>query len=162
MSDVPSTTMAKMEALAKAQRRQRGRTAQKVGAGAQAVVHQRLVAAGYLHVCPIETGWSVRRAFNARTGTSKIVGATPVRKVAGDFRAVQSGTGRSVLCETKWRPDVLEWSDLETHQVANLNEHLAAGGISLLAWVSRAGATLYTWPVPGFGPGTSLKQAVRA
>ena len=88
--------------------------------------------------------------------TRAIVGAHPIAAVAGDIRAVVPG-GRSVLVEVKARPGRLCWSDLEPHQVANLDEHQRAGGLSLLAYVYPGGCAVMVWrPIGLEGPRCSL------
>lgn len=76
--------------------------------------------------------------------------------VAGDHRGV-IGDGRSVLAETKTVLDRnLRWSDFRDHQPGALSEHAALGGLSLVVWVHASGVYVMTWPIPGFGPGTSI------
>jgi len=78
-------------------------------------------------------------------------------KVAGDHRGILPG-GRSVLAEVKTileRP--LRYSDLREEQPAALQEHADNGGLTLLIWVHVTGVYIMQWPVPGFGPGKSIK-----
>lgn len=148
--------------------KQQGRRARRTGASAEAVVRLRLLALGLRCVERIETGFRVKRAGK------KIVGASPLAKVSGDFRAVVPG-GTSVLVEVKSRPDaivngerkpaVLCWSDLDDHQRAALDAHNHAGGISLLAWVSSHGIAIMQWPLPPsdfrFGQSLAWQSAAR-
>lgn len=133
--------------------RLQGRRAQKSGANAEALVRQRLLALGLCCVERIETGFKLTRI------NGKIVGAYPAAKVSGDFRAVVKGTGVSVLVEVKSRPNILRWSDMEAHQIKALDDHNVAGGVSLLAWVSRYGLSVMRWPIPTihFKPRLSLQ-----
>ncbi len=66
--------------------------------------------------------------------------------------------GLAMLCEVKRRPQRLCFSDLETHQVAALDNHAAAGGISLLAWVHQIGVEIVRWPIVAFRKGDSLTR----
>jgi len=134
--------------IAKILRRQKARRSQRVGADAQGVVAQRLIAMGFKQVCPIEVGWVKVRGRWIRG-----------KKVAGDFRAVGPG-GRSVLVEAKYRSEsVLTWSMVKPHQRRALDVHHAAGGMSLLAWACPQGVQILLWPVEGFGPRKSLSGA---
>lgn len=133
--------------------RARGKRNRAQGANAEMLVRAELVRLGYRLVERVHTPWRI-----ARDGKGKIVGATPVERVSGDFRAV-SGDGRSVLVEAKSSPGRLRWSQLEAHQVRALNEHHEAGGISLLAWVDTETweVKVWQWPIPGFGPRRSIR-----
>lgn len=84
-------------------------------------------------------------------------------KVSGDVRAVLPPHGTSVLIEVKKRDQTLAWSDLEhsdgTHQSDELDKHLAAGGITEVAWVDRGVLHSIQWArfrEIGFGPGRSV------
>lgn len=109
--------------------RLKGRKNKILGDHAEKVVAYHLHRIGLLAVVRLETGWRVQRAGG------KIVGATPLAKVSGDFRAVVSG-GRSVLVEVKRRASVLRVSDFQPHSRAALAAHAEAGGLSLVAWVN--------------------------
>lgn len=131
--------------------RQRGARNRAVGQAAEWAVRHALAKAGYRCIERIETGWRVQRCPR----THRIVGASPLAKVSGDFRAIEPG-GRSVLVEVK-RRERITWSDLDDHQVQALNNHAEAGALALLAWVRPDGqVSLHHWPVPGFGPGKAL------
>ena len=92
-------------------------------------------------------------------GRTRPLDGGPVEETGGDFRAVEPGTGRSVLVAVKCRSGRLRWSDLRPHQRQALDEHHRLGGISILAWVTeRHGIWLLRWPVEGFGPGRSLQE----
>ncbi len=134
----------------------------QVASKAEEVVALRLRSIGFVCVAKIETGWHIIRkpVKDARGGmVSRIVGASPIRNVAGDLRAMVPGSGRSVLCEVKKRAESLSWSHFEDHQRYRLTEHANAGGISLIAWVSPWGAAVMRWPVSGFGHGEPLHWA---
>ncbi len=137
---------------------QRGARNRALGDAAEWQVRRHLALAGYRCIERIETGWRVHR--DHRTG--RIVGATPLAKVSGDFRAV-APDGRAVLVEVKQRERLI-WSDLEDHQVKALNEHAKAGAIALLAWVrpEGGGLTVHPWPIPGFGPRKALAEVAHA
>lgn len=130
-----------------------GKKARKVGHDAEAIVAARLRSIGLLCVERIETGFRVKR-FGKR-----IVGASPMAKVSGDFHAIAPG-GSMVIVECKWRPEILQFSALDAHQVAALDRYTAAGALALLAWVHRGGVAVMRWPVPGFVPGSSLAPHV--
>lgn len=94
----------------------------------------------------IETGWRVKRV------NGRIVGASPMRAVAGDIAAVIPPAGRSVLVECKRRDGRLVWSDLEDHQHRALAAHAGNGGVSMLGWISGRGAYLLDYAeLIGFG-----------
>jgi hypothetical protein len=124
-----------------------GRKAKCMGKGAEAVVAGRLRALGLLCVERIETGFRLRRAPGRPGQPSRIVGAAPMGRVMGDFKAVVPG-GRAVLVEVKWRPERLGWADLGDHQRAALDAYHAAGALALLAWVHEAGLAVMRWPLP--------------
>jgi hypothetical protein len=50
-----------------------------------------------------------------------------------------------VLVECKYRDRNLRRSDFQDHQIMSLQEHHAAGGISLVAHVTRDGCRLIGW-----------------
>lgn len=128
-----------------------GRQSQKVGKNAEEAVRLALQTAGYRMIERVATPWTV----TFQGGRPKA--AFPTSKVSGDFRAIEPGTGRSVLVEVKCRSGRLRWSDLRPHQRQTLDEHHRLGGISILAWVTEDEVRLLRWPVEGFGPGRSLK-----
>ncbi len=134
-----------------------GRKARKVGQGAESIVACRLRALGLLCVERIETGFRVKRCGN------HIVGASPMAKVSGDFHAIAPG-GAMVIVECKWRPEVLQWSALDAHQVDALNRYAGSGALALLAWVHETGMAVMRWPLPydAFRPGHSLTPHVAA
>jgi hypothetical protein len=109
--------------------RLRGRKNKIIGDHAEKVVAYHLHRIGLLAIVRLETGWRVQRAGG------KIIGATPLAKVSGDFRAVVPG-GRSVLVEVKRRAGVLRVSDFQPHSREALAAHAEAGGLSLVAWVN--------------------------
>ena len=77
-------------------------------------------------------------------------------KVSGDWRGLLSG-GRGVHCEVKVRnKERLNYSDLEYHQSAWLDEYAALGGVAVLIWVCLNSQFILKWPIPEFEPGTSL------
>ena len=111
----------------------------------------------------VHTPWGVIR------NGKRIVSAFPKEKVSGDFRAVTSGRlpdltiiagGESVLVEVKSRPNRLQWSALEKHQVEALNEHAQYSDHTWLFFHDSETDTItkYRWPIHGYGPGKSLKQ----
>ncbi len=117
----------------------RGRTNKIRGDHAQAQVLYRLRQMGFKCIVQLETGWRVKRA------KGKIIGASPMAKVSGDFRAVCQG-GRSVLIEVKLRArDTLRRSDFQLHNRIALDEHREAGGLSLVAWVTQHGVAIFAW-----------------
>ncbi len=135
----------------KALRRQRARASERNGRDAQEIVRLRLIGMGMKLVETVATP-SVNRRI-----AGKVVGRKFIKKVSGDIRAVIDGPGTSVLCEVKFRPDRLRFSDLYEHQANALDQHHAAGGISLLAWASRHGVVIMRWPWPTFRAGDSLR-----
>lgn len=82
-------------------------------------------------------------------------------KVSGDRRAIEPGTGRSVLIEVKTCADKLQFSKLRDGQPEALTKHAELGGLSLLVWVEESEHAVYVmeWPIDGFRSGTSLKPA---
>ncbi len=129
----------------------------QIGAKAETLVAMRLQSLGFACICKIETGWNVVRKVDERTRQSRIVGAHPIRNVAGDLRAIVPVSGRSVLCEVKKRADdALSISCLELHQQTHLRNHHMAGGISLLAWVSKEGIAVMRWPIIGWVSGSPI------
>ncbi len=120
------------------------RRSQRMGAQAQRIVVRLLRVRGYKCVTEIATKM---RKFGTRWVFAE--------KAAGDIRAVGPG-GISVLAECKMRSyEHVVWSDLEAHQIASLNEHLAAGGQSLLVLVGNGTAQVLSWSAliaDGFGP----------
>ncbi len=67
------------------------------------------------------------------------------RKVSGDFRAIEPGSGRSVLVECKHHEERLSWSAFRPHQILALDEHMVAGGITEVAWIDRGSLRFIPW-----------------
>jgi hypothetical protein len=121
------------------------------GAWNEAAAQQALERLGFEMIERVETGFGVVRQGK------RIVSAYPLKKVAGDFRAVAPG-GRSVLVEVKSRGrDTLRWSDFEPHQREALDRHRELGGLSLVVWLPGSGDLIVLrWPIPGLGDRRSL------
>ncbi len=133
-----------MKAPPKLANRLRGRVNKIRGDQAELLVAYHLHRLGLLAISRHETGWRVKRAGG------KIIGATPMGKVPGDFRAVVPG-GRSVLVEVK-RCASLTLSAFQPHSRKALEAHATAGGLSLVAWVKPGqGVAFMVWGsiVPG-------------
>ena len=123
----------------------------KVGDFTESLVQAALNRLGFVLVEKVNTPWCPVRQGG------RIVSAFVKDKVSGDFRAVEPGTGRSVLVESKASDtDTLPWSRFEPHQVIALNQHHMANGLSMIAWVRQGVVHLIEWPVPGFQHGKSL------
>jgi hypothetical protein len=67
-----------------------------------------------------------------------------LKTCSGDFRAIEQG-GRSVLVECKACKGNLTRSRFRPHQIATLQAHHEAGGISIVAHVTAAGCRLIPW-----------------
>ncbi len=125
----------------------KARFSQRRGVATQKVAAMRLTFYGFRMVQQIATPTAMiggKRRFSG--------------KAEGDIRAIGPG-GLSVLCEAKWRPERLVFSDLEDHQWQNLDQHHALGGISLLAWQCRAGLFIVPWDIlraQGFAAGEGI------
>lgn len=119
----------------------RAKKSQRVGSDAQAIIVHRLRAFGMRLVEQVATPSMLLR----RGG--KIVGQAFTQKVSGDIRAVMPPNGVSVLCEVKFRPDLLALSDFKEHQRRALCEHWMAGGLSLVAWMNTHGLAIMEYHV---------------
>ena len=130
------------------------RSEDRIGKYGQRVVASILSSLGVLMVEPI--GTPIKAIPHPRLrGYYRVIWE---ETVSGDHRGILPG-GRSVLAETKTILDRnLQWSDLRPHQPIGLTQHADAGGLSLLVWVHSSGVYVMKWPVPGFGPGTSINQ----
>ncbi len=120
---------------------------QRIGAQVERIAALRLIYLGFKMVCRISTPTAIIRGKRIFCG-----------KAEGDLRAVGPG-GTSVLVECKSRPERLTFSDLEKHQSARLDEHLALGGISLVAWHNSDGIYVLPWDImraQGFGKGHGI------
>ena len=153
MSGIPKIIQQKLDADAskRGANAERGRKNDARGKVVQDVFLFRLRALGLVMVERIETGWMPQRV------KGRIIGAKPMAKVAGDFRAIVPG-GLSVLVEVKYRPGSLLYSALADHQLCALNEHARYGGLSLLGWAWHGGNAVMRWPVPGFVPRSSISR----
>lgn len=132
--------------------RDRGRQNQRDGEAGQIIAQYTLQQMGLGRVQAIYTPWKV--LWKTVRGRRVVDKAFPLRKVDGDFIAVVPGTGQSVLVEVKRRGtrDTLRWSDLEAHQREALDDHIANGGLSLVAWVlDNNECIILPWPIPGLG-----------
>ena len=129
---------------------------QRNGALAEELVQRDLIRRGFRLVEKVEVPFRV----NKRTGS-----ISARRKVSGDFRAVEPGTGRSLLVEVKHHAERLPYAAFRPHQLVALEEHASAGGISEVAWVD---GVFVAFPILrmiawadlkriGFGPGSSLE-----
>lgn len=148
-------------------RQQRGANSQRTGASGEDAAAIALGTIPTLReVTRIHTGWKVlrfRRRARGGSNSSQLAEIIPYSKVAGDFRAVVHGSGRSVLVEVKTREDRnLRWSDFEPHQLQRLQAHTDAGAIALVVWVHCSGVYVLRWPVPGFKPRKSLAPGMAA
>lgn len=108
----------------------RARASQKTGKIAEQLCEIALKRAGYRLVEKVE-------APRTKTGIY-------LRTCSGDFRAVENG-GRSVLVECKFRDRNLRKSDFRPHQIESLQDHHNAGGLSIVAHVTREGCRLIHW-----------------
>jgi len=112
----------------RAMRRLAGKRSKALGRMGEQLVEHWLNQRFFL-VEKIETGWRVQRMGG------KIVGATPLARVSGDFRAVDA-RGKAVLVECKVRDDALPWSALDQHQHTALKAFSERGAHALIAWVN--------------------------
>lgn len=128
----------------KAAARQQGHENQKQGERVEVWVKHALEDLGFKQVSRIQTGWKVLWR------NKKPINAWPIAKVAADFTAVLPG-GQAVICEVKSRPDTLQWSALDNHQVENLNTYSSLGALSLLAWHNSNDDEIYVMKWPIFG-----------
>lgn len=122
---------------------------QRNGANAEALVERELIARGFRLVEKVEVPFraSADGKLSAR------------RKVSGDFRGVQPGSGKSLLVEVKRHDERLAWGAFRPHQITALDDHRAAKGITEVAWVDRGIVHFIDWETLrnlGFGPGKSI------
>lgn len=141
--------------------RLRGKKNRARGKVGENIFMYRLLALGVHMPEEVHTPWRISRkpgmgqdAFG-RPCKSRIVGATPMKKVSGDIRGVLMG-GRSVLAECKSYDDKLLFSCLDENQHASLSNHHKYGGLSLLCWKWQNGHSVMIWPIEGFLPRTSI------
>lgn len=121
------------------------------GEQAEARVEKALIDRGFKLVEKVEVPFGV-------TAEGRLFAK---RRVSGDYRAVEPGTGRSVLIESKAKSTKrqLKWSDFRKHQPEKLDEHLAAGGITEVAWTDQGRLRFIPWSLfqkIGFGPDRSV------
>lgn len=120
-----------------------GRRSQKVGKEGEDLAKLELRRRGYLRIFKLN---------EARTAKGK-----RVRKVPGDYSAIESKTLRSVLVEVKaTESDRIIFSRLEDHQVRELNEHTEIGAPGLLVLVFKDSVHVLSWPIEGFEHGASI------
>lgn len=124
----------------------------KSGEFGEQLVEAALVRRGFEMVEKVNTPWvPVRRG-------GRIVSAFVTKKVSGDFRAIETPSGRSVLVEVKTKDSkTLPFSAFEPHQIYALDKNHRCGGISLIAWVREGQIIIIPWPRPGFYAGQSIK-----
>lgn len=142
-----------------------GKQSRTSGVVGETLTRAAMVRMGFTMIERVHTPWKIiRKTDPSAKGGSRIIGAAPEEKVSGDFRAIwpvtweNSLVGVSVLVESKLRDDRIQWSDVEEHQRDALQRHHDAGGLSYLSVVlGGRGATLMRWPIPGFGPGSSIR-----
>jgi hypothetical protein len=131
----------------------RGRANREQGERGEEIARMQLALLGVRRLERIEVGWKVLRGEDGR-----IVDAFPMEKVSGDFKGIlPGGTAVHVEVKSRGRRDKLRYSDLKTHQVTALDEHVSFDGLGLVCWVTVAGECLVMrWPIPGFQVRTSL------
>lgn len=109
---------------------------QQNGDLSEKMVELALSRRGFLLVEKVEVPFRIDR----RTGQQ-----FAKRKVSGDFRGVQPGSGRSLLVEAKHHDERLSWSAFRPHQITALDVHMAAGGITEVAWIDRGSLRFIPW-----------------
>lgn len=120
-----------------------GRRSQKVGKQGEDLAALKLRSMGYLRIFKLN---EARTAKGIR-----------VRRVPGDYSAIEAGTLRSVLVEVKaTESDRIEFGRLQDHQVRELNEHTEIGAPGLLVLVFKDSVHVLSWPIEGFERGTSI------
>lgn len=123
---------------------------QRNGAKAEELVEAQLKARGFVLVEKVEVPFRINKATGQMSAR---------KKVSGDFRAVERGTGRSVLIEVKHHEERLAYGAFRPHQLEALDEHHHAGGISEVAWVDRGLVHFIDWETLrnlGFEKGRSI------
>lgn len=124
------------------------------GKQAEEIAMNALRKIGFKCVEKIETGFTVIRSGK------KITGAFPVRKVAGDIRAIGHG-GQAIYCECKFRENKLKWSDMEAHQMEAMEDITRAGGAAFLVWVACLNPErvyLLQWPFNVLRKGRAITE----
>lgn len=105
----------------------------KIGKEAELATHIVLLS-HYAMVQPIHTGWGIQRDKKGN-----VVTAWPLEKVAGDFTAIESDTGKFVLVEVKTHKSSdepkLKWGDFRSHQRDALTAVLETDAIPIACWV---------------------------
>ena len=123
---------------------QRARSSKRKGDQSEGVIMDLMHCLRFTCIRKIETGWRIKRSHI----THKIMGASPIKAVAGDIRAI-FGDGRGVLVEVKHRADnMLSYGDLEDHQHASLLEHQKSGAMSLVGFSCSLGVLLFEYQDP--------------
>ena len=134
-------------AITKIKNRRRGKAAVLAGQHGEMLARQALAQLGVHQIEKIEVGWRLQRVGG------KIIGASPMAKVAGDYRGILAG-GRSVMVEAKERKSgSLIYSDLEPHQHQHLMDHAKHGGLSLvIAIFPRKCVAVFEYPLDALQP----------
>jgi hypothetical protein len=155
-------TIAEHEALrAKLRRAAQGRANKRIGAIKEALIAQRLRELGLRRVERREVGWRIQRL------KGRVVGASPMGRVSGDFTAVAPG-GIYVHVEAKHHSDpdaALSLSDFQKdgakdrNQLDALDDYARLGCLSLVAWSSPRGVCVLLWPIPSLAKGAPLSWA---
>lgn len=112
----------------------KAKASQRIGESSEAIVKILLDRRGYR---------MIEHPQSRRVKTDR--GWIFIDKLSGDFRAIQPGTGKSVLVEVKYRDRNLRPSDFEEHQITSLRDHEDYGGISIIAHVHALGVDLMTY-----------------
>lgn len=138
-----NTPASALSLLQKAKQKQYQKTRQENGENAEQMVEQAMKRRGDRLVEKVEVPFRI----DPRTGKQYAK-----RKVSGDFRAVRlvgwydrPSIGASVLVEVKHHEERLSYSAFRPHQIVALDEHLAAGGITEVAWVDRGQLRFIPW-----------------
>lgn len=133
--------------------RRRGKLNERRGREAEDAVGLRLKLLGFACIQRITTP---KRSF-VRDGKIK---TQYTKRVSGDYRATLPPSGTSVHVECKRTEDNLRFSAFEAHQIAALNEHHHAGGLSLVAWIHQIEIMILRWPMAALvaGRGVTVEQ----
>ena len=124
-----------------------GRLSQQVGNRGEAIMRNRLMAAGFLKVRKNETPKGMYRGKLAFTGTASV-----------DFTCIHPVTGQLVHIEVKSYNGKLPHSAVKNNE-AELDRYANdTPALAVLAWLDTATFRSYVmpWPIPGFKKGVAL------
>ncbi len=135
----------------------RGKQNKAQGDIAERLIMRELDHLGFVMIEKLHNAWFISKIVK-RGSKSRLLAWIYPAKISGDYKAVDPQNGKSVLVEVKSTAGRLQHSNIKDHQRQALDDHHAAGAISLLGWYEKETGQIFVmrWPIDGFVRRTSI------